>query len=94
VTRHFAPPTPALLAKFRRALREKGCLLCGRRPQFMDVWVPDEAMSRRLGAPAGKIRTVGYSLCRRCLKRPGVMTRVERRILADVARELGAPTAN
>jgi hypothetical protein len=70
-TRHDALPQ----------LPAQPCLLCGRRPHWRVVYTPrDQA---KYGAPAGKVRAVVYSICRKCRKKPGHLREVERRIAGE-----------
>ncbi len=59
------------------------CLLCGKPPWMGSVFVPDD--QKRVGAPAGKIRTVCYTLCKKCYRKPDHPARVEKRIFDDLA---------
>ncbi len=59
------------------------CLLCGRRPHIGAVFIPED--QKRVGAPAGKIRTIAYTLCKRCYRKPDHPARVEKRIFDDLA---------
>ena len=45
---------------------------------------------RKVGTPAGKVRVVGYSLCRRCFGKPGIERLVEKAILKDFGRQASA----
>jgi hypothetical protein len=83
----------ALMAELARTGRDR-CVLCGRPPFRLGVWVPTAGYSRSLGAPQGKTRVVAYTLCRRCDGRPGSLKRAEDKILADSAASLSRPDAN
>ncbi len=63
------------------AVKRKRCLLCGRRPFVAAVFVPKD--QRRVCAPAGKVRAVSYTLCKKCFRKPDSPRRAENRILGD-----------
>jgi hypothetical protein len=77
----------------RRSVRGK-CILCGRKPDFIGVWVANRACSSKLGAPVGKIRSVEYGVCARCRARPDSTARIERTLLSQAAEGLRGPDAN
>lgn len=83
----------SLMAGLHRAGKGQ-CLLCGRPPVMMGVWVPDAASSRRLGAPPGKIRPVVYALCETCNRRPGSLTEAENKIIREAEAALRLPESN
>ncbi len=56
------------------------CLLCGRRPQYLGVFVPKNQAV--IAAPPSKVRTIAYALCRKC-KRKG-MAAVEKVLQRDI----------
>jgi hypothetical protein len=68
--------------------------LCGSTARWRGLWVPTPEASRRLGAPAGKLRVTLCTLCPHCAALPAVTTRVEDVILADAAARLARPEAN
>ena len=54
------------------------CLLCGQPADLCGLFEPDEATSRRIGAPKGKRRCVVYNICSTCLfDRPDAPSAVE-----------------
>jgi hypothetical protein len=70
------------------------CLLCGRRPIYVGYWSPTPAYCRKLGAGDGKARVVSYLLCKKCVRRPNIATRVEDKILREAAAMLATAEAN
>jgi hypothetical protein len=52
-----------------------GCLLCGRKPILIGSFIPHN--QRAINAPAGKVRAVWYSLCRRCSKKRSTPAKIE-----------------
>jgi hypothetical protein len=89
--RSAPPPPPDLL---RKAGRLGPCLLCGGRPQYLDVWVPGPAASLRLMDPSDQSRPIVFALCEACASSPGLLARVEGRILADVEKAKGETPLN
>ena len=88
------PSSPAaMMADLHRTGKDR-CLLCGRRPFVMAVWLPTADACRKLGVPAGEVRSVGYCLCKKCHRRPDWTSRAEERILAEAAALLALPAAN
>jgi hypothetical protein len=61
----------------------KPCLLCGRRAWVAAAFFPKNQQA--VGAPTGKLRSVCYTLCKKCYRSPNVQDRVEKRIFADLA---------
>ena len=70
------------------------CVLCGDKAAWRGLWRPTPECSQVLGAPAGKIRIVAYSLCRGCRALPDANTRAEERMLAEAAAALAMPESN
>jgi hypothetical protein len=64
------------------AVPREGCVLCGGKPRWLNVFVPAPKFQRVMGAPAGKRFVTTYLLCKRCKRKPGVLQRVERKLLA------------
>lgn len=83
----------ALMAELARTGRD-WCILCGRAPTFLGIWVPTAECSRRLGSPEGKTRAVAYGLCKKCERRPGKVAEVEDKILRQAEAALRSPAAN
>ena len=83
----------AVMTSMQSAVKS-GCLLCGRRASHAAVWGPTAEWSAKLGAAAGKRRLVVYALCPKCVRKPGTMTRVEDKVLADAKAALLKPEAN
>jgi len=54
------------------------CLLCGSESTITGVFIPGN--SRLWGAPAGKDRTIVYTLCDDCYARPDQTDATEQRI--------------
>jgi hypothetical protein len=79
--RKLPPPGPALRA-VRRPAEVEG------------LWHPTPECSRALGAPAGKVRLVSYSLCAACRAFPDATERAEGRMLAGAAAALARPESN
>jgi hypothetical protein len=71
------PPLPPHLqaALARIAQQPVPCLLCGRRPQVLGVFVPDDP--QRWGVPGGWQGGCVYTLCEICAARPGQVDQVE-----------------
>ena len=88
------PTSPAAMMAELKRKNGHWCLLCGRPPARLGLWVPDAASLRRLGVPTGEVRTLIYTLCARCSRQPGAITRAENHILADAAAKLARPDAN
>jgi hypothetical protein len=62
------------------AARPLPCLLCGRPEAVRAFFAPKD--QRRAGAIVGKVRLLRYSLCKRCVRKPGAQCRVEERLFA------------
>lgn len=58
------------------------CLLCGKYPAVIGIFVPND--SQLYGAPAGKSRYVRYCLCEKCKARSDAQGKVEKVILSDL----------
>lgn len=58
------------------------CLLCGKYPAVIGIFVPND--SQLYGAPAGKSRYVRYCLCEKCKARPDAQEKVEKVIFSDL----------
>src|SRR5262245_15518372 len=58
------------------------CLLCHKPAQFACLFFPTD--QRRVRAPAGKVRMIRYSLCKRCRRRPDGIPQVEARLFGDL----------
>jgi hypothetical protein len=52
------------------------CLICGGEPHAIGVFTPFDGQP--FGAPEGKRRTVGYTLCAVCAADPVVFGRIEK----------------
>ena len=70
----------AVLADRAAAARPLPCLLCGRPEAVRAFFAPKD--QRRAGAIVGKVRLLRYSLCKRCVRKPGAQCRVEERLFA------------
>lgn len=75
-------------------LAENVCLLCSKPACMVGIFVPNAASNRTLHAPPGKVRTVAYSLCRRCSRRRGSVKRVEAVIFSEIQDAARRPEAN
>lgn len=58
------------------------CLLCGKRPAVIGIFVPEDP--RLYGAPAGKSRYVRYCLCENCKAKADTQGEVEKVIFSDL----------
>jgi hypothetical protein len=58
------------------------CLLCGKHPAVIGIFVPDDP--RLYGAPAGKSRYVRYCLCDKCKAQADTQEKVEKVIFSDL----------
>lgn len=68
------------------------CLLCGKRPVWRGVWAPSDRQRAALGID--QTQHVVYSLCPRCERRPGKLSKVEAKIMAAAHAEFGDPGCN
>lgn len=69
-------PTPL------RAAAKTRCLLCGRRPHVGGVFVPKD--QSRVEALAGRVRTLAYTLCRRCSRLRDRIAQVEAKLFGEM----------
>ncbi len=69
---------PALL----RAAAKTRCLLCGRRPHVGGVFVPKD--QSRVEAPAGRVRSLAYTLCRKCARLRDRIAQVEAKLFREL----------
>ena len=75
------PPQQATQALcWRNAPQGTRCLLCGGAPDLRGIFAPTDPQA--WGAPAGKMRSIVYSLCQGCQARPDVTAHVEARLKA------------
>jgi hypothetical protein len=70
--------------KVKRLLRQpRPCLLCGSFPTAVQgIFVPDKP--ELWGGKPGKVRLLGYALCRRCQALPDLALHVEARLMAGL----------
>jgi hypothetical protein len=62
-----------------------GCALCqGDRISVTALFVPTEALAKRIGQPKNKQRLIVYGLCNSCATLSNVPDRVEEAILKDM----------
>jgi hypothetical protein len=71
-----------------KAFRDKfiatECVLCGKlRPEIKSLYVATASFGKRIGAPEGKQRSVGYGLCYACSQLPDSTRLIEEAILAE-----------
>ena len=67
-----------------KSLKElKFCKLCSSPAGMVGLFVPTLEVSRRIGGPPGKLRTVAYGICEACLEDPTTPQKVEDRILKE-----------
>ena len=74
--------------------KTNGCGLCPVPATRAATWFPTPEASKRLGAPADKMRVVVVGLCAACRSLPDVMQRIEDTMFAEAAVELRRPEAN
>ncbi len=70
----------AILTHMERA--HPPCLLCGSKSSITGVFIPEN--SRLWGAPAGRDRTIIYTLCDDCYARPDQTDACEQRISQEL----------
>ena len=56
------------------------CILCGRRSEIVGIFEGSPEDRKRLGEPDGKLRLIGYGLCRACSLEPEIAELVESKI--------------
>jgi hypothetical protein len=69
-----------------RRRKQYRCLFCGRRADFIEVFIPGPEHQRRVVTPPGKERAFCYCTCRQCAFRPDTSARIEQMALASLRR--------
>lgn len=59
------------------AARTMQCILCGSEPHASGAFIPTPEFAEKIGQPKGKLRTLYYAICKRCMERPDSTKAVE-----------------
>ena len=66
------------------AAQRAPCIICGARPWCCGVWIPNEEHQKIVYSPKYKLRTLWYTLCRKCHRKKDTTDRVEKILIARV----------